>query len=79
MEIWPIFRLSENVAKTTQVDVVNPAESIAPIFRSIRQPQNPQSVIFGVVNFCPFLAIFAFLVHLKSVRNRLSMVDYLYS
>ena len=36
MEIWPIFRLLENVAETAQADVVYPAESIALIFRSIR-------------------------------------------
>ena len=44
---WPIFRLSENVPKISQAVVVDPAEAIAPIFRSIRQPQNPQSGIFG--------------------------------
>ena len=36
MEIWPIFRLLKNVAETAQADVVDPAESIALIFRSIR-------------------------------------------
>ena len=36
MQIWPIFRLLENVAETTQADVVDPAELIALIFRAIR-------------------------------------------
>ena len=56
MEIRPIFRLSENVAKITQEGVVEPAESIAPIFRSILPPKNPQSAIFG--NFGYFFPLF---------------------
>ena len=56
MEIRPIFRLSENVAKSTQADVVDHAESIALIFRSIRLPQKPRSAIFE--NFGLFLPIF---------------------
>ena len=61
-----MFSTIRKCRQNTRPDVVDPAESIAPIFRPIRHPQNSQSAIFA--NFGYFLPIFEFLGHRMALK-----------